>query len=302
LAESRWRLDDPAAADFPGDVMTPRSSNLRSQLRPVLECRGLVAGLFILATGCAQVMPPPEVLRAVAANPELTLHLVDDGNWRLFEVRHSTFGRKMEFRELDGPEAGPPSRPTFVVPWKGAAVRWMHPLNLVVEPKFYERSILRANYRLKHPWSGEEWVLAARGRSHSAGEVSLPLTEDEAPVLYFRDGDREIGRLNCDEASRRVLFGQLDGQEVEIEQVGAFAWDREPGLLQHFFAPFPEAGEFVIRIDERETARFLVRGVDGANRSLRLAIRADLDVQLRDRSLWLFFAFDRMQDFVRGTA
>jgi hypothetical protein len=295
---------------MPGDVMAGRSSNVDFHRGSLLGFRGRVARLAVLAgavvglgglVGCAQVLPPPEVWRAIAAHPELTLHLVDDGNWRLFEVRHATFGRKMEFRELAGPQAARPPRPSFIVPWKGVPVRWMHPLNIVVDPKFYERSIHRANYRMRHPWSGEEWILAARGRSHAVRDVPLPLTEDEAPVLYFRQGEREIGRLDCDEASRRVLFGRLEEQEVEIEQVGALAWDREPGLFQHFFAPFPEAGEFVIRIDGRETARFLVRDVDAANRSLRLAIRADLDPHLRDRSLWLFLAFDRMQAFVRST-
>lgn len=264
---------------------------------------GLVLAITLCAGGCAQVVPPPEVWRAAVANPEQSLHLVDEENWRVFEVRQPAFGRKrLELRE-EGTPAAEPTR----VPWKGVAWRWFSPVNLVVDPEFYERNGHSANYRFQHPWSGQDWVLAARARSHSVRGVSLPMVEEAAPRLLFfeghdrpRDDSQPIGQLTLDAASRRFLFGQLQSREIELEQVGTLAWDREPGLLQHLTAPFPGSGEFVVRIDGRETARFLRRPQSGSFTTYRLAIRRDLGDAERDLSLWLFLAFDRMREFVWG--
>ena len=257
--------------------------------------------VLLLASGCAQVIPPPEVWRAAIASPEQSLHLVDGEDWRVFEVRQPAFGRKrLELREEFGGSPEP-----IRVAWKGVAWRWFDPVNLLVDPKFYERNGHSANYRFQHPWSGQEWVLAARARSHSVRGISLPMLDEAAPRLLFfeghdrpREGQQPIGQLVLDAASRRLLFGQLEGREVEIEQVGTFAWDREPGLLQHLVTPFPGSGEFVVRIDGRETARFLKRPKQGTFTTFRLAIRRDQGEAERDLSLWLFLAFHRMHEFV----
>ena len=227
---------------------------------------------------------------------------MDEESWRIFEVRQPAFGRKrLELREET--TASEPIR----VPWKGLAWRGFDPINLLVPEDFYQRNGHSANYRFQHPWSGEDWVLAARARSHSVRGVSLPMVEEAAPRLLFfeghdrpRDDSQPIGQLTLDSASRRFLFGQLEGREIELEQVGTLAWDREPGLLQHLTAPFPGSGEFVVRIDGRETARFLQRPKSGSFTTYRLAIRRDLGEAERDASLWLFLGFDRMREFVRG--
>ena len=145
-------------------------------------------------------------------------------------------------------------------------------------------------------------------RTHSARSIALPVTEGELPNLAFFDADDDdheqpLGQLTWDVASRRLLFGRLQDLEVEIERVGTLAFDRERGLLQHFMDEGRTGpGEFVIRVDGRETARLLMRHDGGeTDTTFRLAIRNDLDVADRDLSLWMFFAFDRMVAFLRST-
>ena len=85
----------------------------------------------------------------------------------------------------------------------------------------------------------------------------------------------------------------------------AARWDEAAGQAtwpswRNRTAPFPGSGEFVVRIDGRETARFLRRPRSGSFTTYRLAIRRDLGDAERDLSLWLFLAFDRMREFVGG--
>ena len=129
-----------------------------------------------LAMGCAQVLPPPEVLRAVIANPEQSLHLVDAEHWRIFEVGHTVFGRRLVLRE----EAAAPgtlgsSAPQpLVVPWKGDAGRRVDWATFWINPKFYARHHHSGNYRIRHPWSGEQWVLATRAVPTAPGRLPFP--------------------------------------------------------------------------------------------------------------------------------
>ena len=290
--------------------MTALPNFFRSSRRP-LWASLVCAATSVLASGCAQVLPPPEVLRAVIANPEPSLHLVDAEHWRIFEVAHTIFGRRLVLRE----EAATPAEPgdsapaPLVVPWKGDAGKRSDWATFWISHKFYARYHHSGNYRIRHPWSGEEWVLATRAVTHRARSFSLPVTEEEAPSLAFfeaddEDHERPLGQLTYDVVSRRLLFGRLQEQEVEIERVGTLAFDRERGLLQQWMDDGTAlgGGEFVIRIGDRETARLLMRHDGGATDvTFRLAIRNDLEVADRDLTLWMFFAFDRMVAFLRGT-
>jgi hypothetical protein len=211
--------------------------------------------------------------------------------------------RRIELRE-EAPEQ-PTESPT-VVEWQGGATRWIDPKSSLVVPRFYLRNRHTAEYRFRHPWTDVEWVIEAHAVSRRVALVSTPVARENRPRFLFVSradgvptGREPIGELAFDGAARRLFFGRLAGSEVEIERVDALSWDREPGLRQHLTARFPDAGEFVVRIDGAETARFLQRRERGSRSSYRLAIRRGVS-EAEGLSLGIFLAFDRMREFILG--
>ena len=263
---------------------------------------GLAVGF---ASGCAEV-PPPEVQRVAAGRPEPALHLVDRLGWRLFEVERQVGHperRRIELRE----EA--PGEPA-VVEWEGRATRWLDQKSALVVSRIYLRHRHSAEYRFRHPWNGEEWFIEARTLTRRVFLISAPVEPENGPRFLFLPAQpslgpesalrAQVGELAFDGAARRLFFGHLAGSEVEIERVDALSWDRKPGVRQHLVARFPDAGEFVVRIDGLETARFLQRRDGGSRVTYRLAIRRAASEVDRDLSLGIFLAFDRMRDFIVG--
>lgn len=168
--------------------------------------KGLTVLSLALALGCAEV-PPPEVQRVAAARPEPSLHLVDDRNWRLFEVRRSTSERRIEFRE-----EAPMEQPT-VLEWKGGVTRWLDPNSVLVLPRVYLRNRHSAEYRFRHPWTGVEWVVEGRALSRRVALISAPIDGAEtARFLQRRRSGQEVTyrlaiRRAASEVDRNLSLG-----------------------------------------------------------------------------------------------
>ena len=136
----------------------------------------LCAAASLLASGCVSVTPPPEVVRAAAANPELSLHLVDPIHWHLFEVQPSTLERAWTWsrsssasRPASGVDLGADRRSVV-----GRHHSLARPAGVPAPAAVLERYRHSAEYWFRNPWGDIEWMIVAHGASRRA--VSFPAT------------------------------------------------------------------------------------------------------------------------------
>ena len=241
---------------------------------------------FLLVTaallGCASAESTPASTRTAAE--------IHAGR---FVVERNGLSKKVTFRDAE-------SSQSVVMKYKGMPVARGSLLNLIVDPEVYEKESHRVRYRFEHPLSAQPMTLLALSKSHRVGGVPVR-SEDAAPVVYLFAGDEKEprGTLKYDYDSRTLFSGQIEERRVEIERVSEdTALDR--GMLRYFLFPYPAAGEFVVRIDGREAARFSQQRQHGFKSPYDLALEADLDPAARNDAMLAFVVFDLMKDFVHS--
>ncbi len=253
-----------------------------------------VVAAACVAAGCAST-------RATAKHygRDSALRLDDPAAWARYEVRRTSFTKRLAWDDLT-------SGTRWETRYKGTPVSWITPINVIVPPKVYEERAHRGRFRFEHPLSHQRVVLRAHARSRSVGTVPLPLGSG-APAIDVYDGSEERlqGTLRYDLHSPIVFAGELGGRQVEIEQQDEGA--RRPHhplaqVVEQVFTPFPVAGEFVVRLDGSEAARFLKRRPRGTVSSYELALRQELPAAQREDAALAFTVFALMEEFVHSAA
>jgi hypothetical protein len=223
----------------------------------------------------------------------LALRLDDPAAWRQLEVRRRSFARTLVFSETA-------SGRTWQVDSKGRPTSWMSPVNVIVPPRAYERRSHRGRYRFPHPLTGEPLVLRARATSQSAGTVPLPPASGPEVEVLVGDDERAHGHLAYDQHSLVLFAGELGGRAVEVEQLGAGV-RRSRGPLEVLVAAFPLAGEFAVRIDGLEVARFVKQPQKGTVTDYELALRNDVEPALAEDAMVAFTVFAFVEELVEAS-
>lgn len=246
----------------------------------------LALGALLVLTGAAGCASTH--VDASPATPPQTL----EGS--RFEVERNSFSKKVSFRDLEGPQ-------TLTMKYKGIPIAWGSPINLLVDPDVYEKASHRVRYRFQHPVSGQPMVLLARAKSHHVASIPIP-TEDSFPVIQLFDGPetRLWGTLRYDDSSPVLFSGEIEERQVEIEQVSTRS-SLNQGILKHLLFPFPLSGDFVIRVDGQEAARFTQRRPHGVKSSYDLTLESGIDPATREDAVVAFVVFDLLRDFVYST-
>jgi hypothetical protein len=249
-----------------------------------LARQALFAALLLgmaTGTGCASA----DISAApTAGQPPLGRHL---------RVERNGFSKQVRFLDKE-------TSRTVVMGYKGIPVAWGSPINILVDEDIYERESHRVRYRFQHPLSAERMVLLARSKSHSVANVPVR-SGDTMPVIQIFDGDEKQlrGTLQYDGNSPVLFSGEIGERRVEIEQVsGDIPPDR--GIVQYLLFPFPLKGDFVIRVEGREAARFTQQRQHGFKSPYDLSFEEGLDEATRDDAMLAFVVFDRMKDFVQS--
>lgn len=237
----------------------------------------LMAGTF----GCASTAAPP----VTAVPPEA-------GSWERLQVERHGFSKKVRFRDLE-------TSRTTVMKYKGIPIAWGSPLNLIVDEDVYQRQSHRVRYLFSHPISARPMILMARAKSHHVASVRVR-TEDSMPLVQlFDQADMRLrGTLRYDETSPVLFSGEIEERKVEIEQVSTES-TLNRGLLGYLLFPFPVDGDFVIRVEGREAARFTQRRQHGFTSPYELDLDPEIDQATRDDAMLAFIVFDLMKDFVQ---
>jgi hypothetical protein len=253
-----------------------------SMISMILKVSGRCAVPLLMAAtlGCASAD-----LAAPAGRQPLT------GN--RFHVERNGISKKVSFQDLD-------SSQTLVMKYKGIPIAFGSPLNLIVDEDIYEKRSHRVRYRFLDPLSAQPMEIVARATSQAVHTVPIH-SEDGAPLVRLFAGQESRGTLKYDYDSRVLFSGELQGRPVEIERISEdTALDR--GLLKYFLFPFPLAGEFVIRVDGREAARFIQGRQHGVTSPYELSLESDLDPATRNDAMLSFVVFDLMKEFVQSSA
>jgi hypothetical protein len=256
------------------------------------SCARLAVALTLLAAGCAATPTRPASPLRLPREP-LVLRLEEPTDWRRFAVERRSFSRALTFHE-------PATGRTWRVPTKGRPSGWMHPLNIVVPAEVYERSLHRGRFRFAHPLSGEPIVLRARATSQSVRSVPLPAVEWPRVEITSGEEERERGHLAYDQYSLVLFAGELDGQGVEIVQLGEGV-RRARGPLEVLVAAFPLAGEFAVRFDGREVARFVKQPQRGTVTEFELALRAAEPPAVEENAVLAFMVFALVESLVESS-
>lgn len=265
-------------------------SKTRQAAFSIARCAALL--LMAASLGCASARPAasPTILGespiAMPGSAEAPQRLA---------VERNGFSKKVTFRDLDTSRAA-------VMKYKGIPVAWGSPLNLLVSDNVYERQSHRVRYRFQHPLSMRPLVILARSKSHRV--LSVPVrADDSVPVIQLFDGaEQELqGTLRYNYESRVLFAGEIEGREVEIERVSADTVF-EDALLKYFLFPFPVEGDFVVRVEGREAARFTQRRQHGFKSPYDLELEGDMDLATREDAMLAFVVFDLMKDFVQSSA
>jgi hypothetical protein len=245
-----------------------------------------VLPLMIAALGCAS-----------SKIPALSTTAADSGArpWQHLQVERNSFSKKVLFQDLDTPRK-------VVMKYKGIPIALGSPINLIVDPAIYEKQSHRVRYRFQHPFSAQPTVLLARATSQAVHTVPIH-SEETAPVAELFDGaeTRRRGTLKYDYYSPVLFSGEIEERRVEIERVSADTV-LDKGLLKYFLFPFPVQGEFVIRVDGQEAARFTQHSQHGFTSPYDLTLTGGLDQATRDDAMLAFVVFDLMKDFVHSSA
>lgn len=241
--------------------------------------------------GCASARPsfPP---RIAGESPIATPESAETP--QRFEVERNGFSKKVTFRDVDTARSA-------VIPYKGIPVAWGSPINLLVSENIYEKKSHRVRYRFQHPLSLQPLVVVARSQSHNVLNVPVR-TGGTMPVvqLFDREEQKLRGTLRYDYSSRVLFQGEIEGHEVEIERVSADTVLDE-ALLKYFLFPFPLEGEFVVRVEGQEAARFTQRRQHGFKSPYDLELEGHMDQATREDAMLAFVIFDLMKDFVQST-
>jgi hypothetical protein len=249
---------------------------------------GAVLLLMAATLGCASAEFPALSTTGAPASSE-------DRPWQRVQVERNGFSKKVLFRDLESPR-------TVVMKYKGTPIAFGSPINLIVDADLYERQSHRVRYRFQHPLSAQPTVLLARSRSQAVRNVPIR-SQDAAPVveLFDQAETRRRGTLVYDYYSRILFSGEIEERRVEIERVSEdTALDK--GLLKYFLFPFPVMGEFVIRVDGQEVARFTQHRQHGFTSPYDLTLNEGMDRATRDDAMLAFVVFDLMKDFVHSSA
>jgi len=248
--------------------------------------RGAALLLIMAACGCASTIDT-DVPRVPAPWSG------DTHSWQRFQVERNGLSKKVRFRDLE-------TSRTVTMKYKGFPVAWGSPINLLFDEDVYQRESHRVRYRFQHPLTSQPMVLVARAKSHYVANVQIR-TEDTLPVVQLFTGDEKQprGALRYDDGSRILFSGEIEERQIEIERVSAdIPPDRE--LLKYFLFPFPVMGEFVIRVDGQEAARFAQQLQHGVTSPYDLALDEETDQATRDDAMLAFVVFDLMKDFVNS--
>jgi len=236
------------------------------------------------AVGCASSGKIPALSTTGAESP-----------WKRLQVERNSFSKKVLFRDLD-------TSGKVTMKYKGIPIAWGSPINLVVDPEIYEKQSHRVRYRFQHPLSAEPTVLLARATSQAVRTVPIHSGET-APVVELFDGGetRRRGTLRYDYYSRILFSGEIEEHSIEIERVSTDT-QLDKGILKYFLFPFPMKGEFVIRVDGGEAARFTQHKQHGFTSAYDLTFDGEMDRATRDNAMLAFVVFDLMKDFVYNSA
>ena len=212
---------------------------------------------------------------------------------RHLRIERNNFSKQVRFQDVE-------TSRMVAMRYKGIPVAFGSPINILVDEDLYERRSHRVRYRFQHPFSAEPMVLLARAKSHRV--VSVPVrSEDTMPVIQLFDGEEKQlrGALRYDGNSPVLFSGQIEERPVEIEQVSG---DIPPdvGIVKYLLFPFPLEGDFVIRVDGREAARFAQHRQHGFKSPYDLDFAEELDEDTRDDAMLAFVVFDLMKDFVQS--
>lgn len=256
-------------------------------IRPVYT---VLPFLFTATLGCASAKgaPPLVITRDVA--PESS----PARSGLRFQVERNGLSKKVQLRDLD-------TSRTVVMKYKGVPIAWGSPINLLVDEDVYERESHRVLYRFQHPLSARPMAVLARAKSHRVGPVPVR-AGDSAPVIQLFAGidEKPRGTLRYDFDTRVLFAGELETRHVEIERVSADTV-LDKGLLSYFLFPFPVSGDFVIRVDGEEAARFTQRRQHGVKSPYDLDLDGERDQATREVAMLAFVIFDLMKDFVNSS-
>lgn len=254
-------------------------------IRPVHTLLSL--SLLCAATvGCASA--PLLVVKGTAETPDLSgLH---------YRIERNDLSRKVRFHDQDAPRM-------VVMRYNEASTTWGSPLNLLFDEDVYEKEFHRMRFRFRHPLSGQPMALVATARSRRVATVEVR-SADALPVIELYAGDEEQprGTLRYDDHGQILFSGEIEKRRIEIERTDT----RIPpavnrGLLKHVVFSFPDAGEFVIRVDGREAAWFGQFLQEGPVSPYDLNLNGEEDLATRENAMLAFVVFDLMKDFVNET-
>lgn len=254
------------------------STSLARQAVPI----ALLLGLAVTSgCGSASLHPP-----AGAGQPPLGQHL---------RVERNRDAKKLSFRDLD-------SSRTVVMTYGHARSDWGSPVNWVVDEDIYDRQSHRVRYRFLHPVSGEPIILRAQVKTRHVASVPIR-TDDTATLIELFAGEAKEPRGTLRyEANSPVRFsGEIAERRIEIEQMtGDVPPPPEVKLGQYLLFPFPEEGDFIIRIDGREAARFAKHLRDERRSPYDLTLDGEIDQATHDDALLAFIVFDLVGDFLQS--
>lgn len=247
--------------------------------------------LLLTATlGCATAKGAPPLVTIQDAAPGASTTRAG----QRFQVERNGLSKKVLFQDLETSRA-------VAMKYKGIPVAWESPLNLIVDEDVYERGSHRVLYRFQHPLSARPMAVLARAKSHRVASVPVR-ADDSAPTIELFAGidKKPRGSLRYDFDTRILFSGEIEGRRVEIERVSEdTAFDK--GLLSYFLFPFPMSGDFVIRVDGQEAARFTQQRQQGVKSPYDLDLDGETDLATRDVAMLAFVVFDLMKDFVNSS-
>lgn len=246
--------------------------------------------LLTVAVGCASTKSAPPLVTL----QEAALGSAEALSGQRFQVERNGLSKKVLFRDLE-------TSRTVAMRYKGIPVAWGSPLNLLVDEDLYARASHRVLYRFQHPLSAQPMAVLAWATSHQVASVPVR-AGDSAPVIQlFAGTDKEPrGTLRYDFDTRVLFSGDIEARRVEIERVSEDTI-LDKGLLSYLLFPFPLSGDFVIRVDGQEAARFTQRRQHGFKSPYDLDLDGETDQATRDVAMLTFVVFDLMKDFVQST-
>lgn len=266
--------------------------------------RAAVAGLSLWAlVGCASAGAESGIERggtlgqflqeAQERVEERAAHPLIPEGWERLSAERREASKRLTIRAESGGEVA-----TLFI--RGEPVRRDSWLNLLVDEDLYERRIHRVRYRFDHPVSGERIRIDARARSHRVGSVPVKSRDGEMTLEVYAGRGRNrrvIGALEVSDRSPVLFSGDLGGRRVEIERLDPALLD-ELESLRHVRTPLSMRGEYAVRFDGEEVARFFQDMPRAGRVPYALGLAPGVESELRGDALLAFCLFDAMKDFI----